>query len=56
MIDRDVIHYQATVDDPHVYMRPWTLAFGWTRSNAPNLEMWENACWEGSSQGDVALD
>ena len=27
MIDRDTIHYQATIEDPNVYTRPWTIAF-----------------------------
>lgn len=47
MIDRDVIHYQATVTDPKVYTRPWTIVSGWRRSKDEPLEIWENACWEG---------
>jgi len=52
MIDKDVIHIQATVDDPKVYTRPWTMVVGWRRNTAPPLEVWENACWEGI-QGDL---
>jgi len=51
MIDKDVIHYQATIEDPRVYTRPWTIAFGWKRTTNANYEMWESACWEGVSQG-----
>ena len=51
MFHQDVIHYQATIDDPAVYTRPWTMAFGLRRNSAPGFEMWENACWEGVSQG-----
>ncbi len=47
MIDKDVIHYTATIDDPKVYTRPWTIAFGWRRNQERNYEMWESACWEG---------
>ena len=51
-IDKDVIHYEATIDDPKVYTRPWTIVSGWKRNNEPPLEIWENACWEGI-QGDL---
>lgn len=47
MIDRDVIHYTATIEDPNVYTRPWTIAFGWRRTQDSDYEMWEQACWEG---------
>jgi hypothetical protein len=47
MIDKDVIHYEATVTDPTVYTRPWTMVSGWRRNNDKPLEIWENACWEG---------
>ena len=46
MIDRDVIHYTATIEDPKVFTRPWTMAFGWRRA-ANAEEMWEQGCWEG---------
>jgi hypothetical protein len=47
MIDANVLHYQATVEDPNVYTRPWTMVSGWRRNQEPPLEIWENACWEG---------
>lgn len=47
MIDKDVIHYEATITDPTVYTRPWTMVSGWKRNNDKPLEIWENACWEG---------
>jgi hypothetical protein len=47
MIDKDVLHYEATVTDPTVYTRPWTMVSGWKRNNDKPLEIWENACWEG---------
>jgi len=56
MIDKDVIHYEAVIDDPNVYTRPWRMAFGWRRSTAANLEMWESACYEGITQGGLPLD
>jgi hypothetical protein len=47
MFDPDVIHVEATIDDPKVYTRPWTVAFGVRRNTEPRYEMWENACVEG---------
>jgi hypothetical protein len=47
MIDQNVIYVTATVEDPNVFTRPWTLAFGLRRNAEPDFEMWENACWEG---------
>ena len=47
MFHPDVIHYQATIDDPTVFTRPWTMAFGWRRNTEPGYQMLESACWEG---------
>jgi hypothetical protein len=48
MVDRDVIHIAVSIEDPAVYTRPWTMAFGWRRTeDAADFEMWEQACWEG---------
>lgn len=34
--DANTIHYQATIDDPKVYTRPWTMAFSLKRSRPPS--------------------
>jgi hypothetical protein len=47
MIAADAIHYEATITDPRVYSRPWTMAFGWRRNTEPGYELLENACIEG---------
>jgi hypothetical protein len=47
MIDNNVMHYQATIEDPNVYTRPWTMVSGLRRNTERPLEIWENACWEG---------
>jgi hypothetical protein len=39
----DTLSYEATVTDPVVYTRPWTIAFGVKRGKA---EMFETACHE----------
>jgi hypothetical protein len=42
-IDADTIHYEATVSDPLVYTRPWTIAFSLNRQKDELLEV---ACHE----------
>ncbi len=45
LLDADTIHYEATVRDPLVYTRPWTIAFPIKRQKD---EMLEVACLEGN--------
>jgi hypothetical protein len=47
LIDPDTIHYQATIEDPAVYTRPWTMAFPLRRNREPGFELIEEACHEG---------
>jgi len=42
-VDADTIHYEATVSDPLVYTRPWTIAFPLNRQTDELLEV---ACHE----------
>ena len=42
-IDANTIHYEATVSDPLVYTRPWTIAFPLNRQESELLEV---ACHE----------
>ena len=42
-VDGDTIRYQATVSDPLVYTRPWTIAFDLNRQKDELLEV---ACHE----------
>jgi hypothetical protein len=44
-IDPDTIIYRATVTDPTVYTRPWTVEISMTRHSAP---IFEYACNEGN--------
>ena len=55
MFHQDVIHYQATIEDPTVFARPWTMAFGWRRNTEPGFEILESACWEGIQGGQQRL-
>jgi hypothetical protein len=49
MLDRNTIAYGATVDDPLVYTRPFTIAFMLTRHTTEGFEIWEDACFEGEA-------
>jgi hypothetical protein len=46
-VDQDTIHYQATMEDPKVYTRPWTIVFPLEREKEPGYEQLEEACHEG---------
>ena len=48
MVDRDTIHYQATIEDPTVYTRPWTVAWALIRDTTPGgYALFEESCREG---------
>lgn len=52
MFDKNSILYEATIDDPKVYTRPFTIAIGLRRNNAPGYEIWEESCFEGESNSE----
>ena len=45
--DSDTIKYEATIEDPNVYSRPWKIAFDIVRNKRPGFELMEFACVEG---------
>ena len=47
VVDPDRIEYRATIEDPKVYTRPWTLALTFGRDD-PGREHWEHAACEGN--------
>jgi len=49
LIDRDTIHYQAMIDDPNVYTRPFTIAFPYRRNTVEGYEIPESACYENNA-------
>jgi hypothetical protein len=46
-IDENTINYEATIDDPKVYTRPWKIGFLVDRNPVANYELMEYPCWEG---------
>jgi hypothetical protein len=42
----DTISYSATIDDPEIYTRPWTVSFPLTAD--PSYRIYEYACHEGN--------
>lgn len=46
-VDANTIRYEAVVEDPKVYTRPWKMAFSWVRMEKGH-ETWEEPCNEGN--------
>ena len=46
-IDSNTLNWEATMDDPAVYTRPWTISARITKNNTPNYQILEFACHEG---------
>jgi hypothetical protein len=46
MVDADTLMYRATINDPKVYTRPWTIEFPFKRDK--EYRMFEYACHEGN--------
>ena len=45
----NAINYEATVEDPKVYTRPWTMGVRLERMKDYG-ELWEEACYEGNAR------
>jgi len=55
LADANTIDYEATIDDPTVFTRPWKMRLPLkrvtNRGNDPyERENWENACFEGNEK------
>jgi hypothetical protein len=47
VVNADTIRYEATVEDPKVFTRPWQVGFTVSRNKQPGYELLEEACVEG---------
>jgi hypothetical protein len=52
-IDRNTIRYEATIDDPRTWTRPWTVAFPLKQD--PNYYLFEFACHEGNYLSMISM-
>jgi hypothetical protein len=52
-VDANSMTYEARIDDPTVFTRPWTLRVAEKR--VPEAEMWEFACHEGELSSSMML-
>ena len=50
-VDGSTMNYEATITDPTVFTRPWTMRVGQRRM--PDDEFWEFACHEGNVDPDL---
>ena len=48
MTDPDTIRYEARLDDPKVYTRPWSFRFDAFKRGKPNHQLFGSACHEGN--------
>ena len=46
-VDANRIDYEARIEDPKVFTRPWTVKFPILRAKERSYEFIEEACWEG---------
>ncbi len=53
MIDAKRMDYEATVDDPNVFTRPWTLRYPLFNRASASYELFEYACHEGNRTLDL---
>ncbi|MBI4486921.1 MAG: hypothetical protein HY655_13000 [Acidobacteria bacterium] len=52
-VDAETMHYEARVEDPSVFTRPWTMRV--VHKRRPDEEPWESACFEGNMPPDTWL-
>jgi len=53
-LDAKTMEYRATIEDPTVYTRPWTIQARMIRIHTkdPDYEVWEDSCHEGEKNAD----
>jgi hypothetical protein len=56
MTGADRIEYEATVEDPKVFSRPWKVAFSINRNKQPGYEYYEDTRLEGERDTEEIID
>jgi hypothetical protein len=56
MVNDRTINYEATIEDPKAYTKPWKVAFTFNRNMQPNYETMEFACIEGNDDTSHYLE
>ena len=56
LVGPDRIDYEATLEDPKAFTRPWTIAFPINRNKRPGYEVWEDSRLEGERAVDPILE
>jgi hypothetical protein len=46
LLDQNRIQYDATIDDPEIFTKPWTISMPLYRHTEPNAELLEYKCVE----------
>ena len=58
IVDASTMTYEATIEDPKVFTRPWTIAFKFTRNEPGSTdagELYEYACHEGNLATELII-
>ena len=50
LVDADTIRYEATIEDPEIFTKPWTIAFNGLRRAPEDHMLFEYACHEGNGR------
>jgi hypothetical protein len=54
-VDENTLLWEARLDDPTVYSRPWTMSFPIHRNTTPGYQLLEFACHEGNESIELQL-
>ncbi len=54
-VDGDIIHYEATIEDPKAFTRPFTISFDALGRGRPDHQIFEYACHEGNRDGMLMM-
>ena len=52
-VDANTLQYQATIEDPKVFSRPWKISMPLYRRRDPNMQLMEYKCVEFAEEADV---